>query len=257
MFVYRIVNMINGKCYVGKTTQSLECRIERHLDGKGSQLVSQAINKYGRDNFRSEILEELLTIEELNLREMFWIKHYDSVSPNGYNLTVGGDGGDTWTLLPIERRLEIIQKNRERLVTPETRLKMRLSSPWLGIGFFAGKTHTEEAKRRQGENRRGSKNGMFNKNHTPETCEKIRAKAQGRPNPNKGKTWDEISDNAEEIRKKISENHADVSGDKNPFYNKSHSEEQREKWSRERKGRPWSKARREAYNKKHKKENLE
>jgi hypothetical protein len=55
------------------------------------------MRKYGIDNFLFEVVEEC-SLEELNNREKYWIKYYDSHNPlNGYNLTDGGN-----TSLPVK-----------------------------------------------------------------------------------------------------------------------------------------------------------
>ena len=94
--IYRHVNKINGKCYIGITCQRwVRCRWGN--DGHGYNQPGQknfwaAIVKYGWDNFDHEILEVGIdTPEEANTREKYWIKFYDSFR-NGYNATVGGSG---------------------------------------------------------------------------------------------------------------------------------------------------------------------
>ena len=53
------------------------------------------MNKYGINNFSFEIIEECKK-NELSEKEKYWINYYNSTSPNGYNLTKGGDGGNTF-----------------------------------------------------------------------------------------------------------------------------------------------------------------
>lgn len=53
------------------------------------------MTKYGIDNFDFEIIEEC-DKSMLSEREKYWIQFYDSMVPNGYNLTNGGDGGNTF-----------------------------------------------------------------------------------------------------------------------------------------------------------------
>ena len=90
-YVYSITNNINGKKYVG-----LHKSTEFDPDYWGSgKLIHQAYNKYGKENFTREILEWALTYEELQEKEKYWIKSLDTYE-NGYNLTLGGDGGVTW-----------------------------------------------------------------------------------------------------------------------------------------------------------------
>ena len=89
--IYKITNLIDGKVYVGQTRQKLKKRISHHKK-HNPHYLGHAIKKHGWENFKVEILEECETPEKLNERETFWIKKLNCQSPNGYNLTNGGDG---------------------------------------------------------------------------------------------------------------------------------------------------------------------
>ena len=52
-------------------------------------MIDKAIQKYGAHNFWYEILES--QIEDYNEKEVYWIKKYNSVKPNGYNIQTGGE----------------------------------------------------------------------------------------------------------------------------------------------------------------------
>lgn len=96
-YIYKIVNSVNDKIYVGKTTISAEHRWEQHKKccGKKRNYKSHlydAMEKYGVDNFSIEEIEECDN-SILNKREMYWIKRLDS-KRNGYNITIGGDGNN-------------------------------------------------------------------------------------------------------------------------------------------------------------------
>lgn len=85
-FIYKITNLINGKIYIGLTTRIVETRWKEHL--RGSQEIDNAIVEYGKDNFIIETIEEC-SEEEVDDREIYWIKYYNSYN-DGYNRTLGG-----------------------------------------------------------------------------------------------------------------------------------------------------------------------
>lgn len=94
--IYIIRNSINEKVYIGQTIMSLEDRWKTHLKPsvskqRGNYKIYNAMNKYGKENFYCEILEDDIPIEELNNKEIYYIEKYDSFE-NGYNSTKGGDG---------------------------------------------------------------------------------------------------------------------------------------------------------------------
>ena len=86
-FVYITTNLINGKQYVGSHNGQKEGYM-----GSGV-LILKAIKKYGPKNFRREILEENLSIEESRLNEEKYIKKYNTLQPNGYNISPTGGLG--------------------------------------------------------------------------------------------------------------------------------------------------------------------
>jgi len=90
--VYKIINSVNDKIYVGQTTMKLVRRLYFHQKNlTGKSIITKAINKHGIENFSIVIIEEMGN-ELLNEREIYWIKTLNSKIPNGYNLTDGGSG---------------------------------------------------------------------------------------------------------------------------------------------------------------------
>lgn len=89
------------------------------------------MNKYGIDNFSFEIIEECRK-DELSEKERYWINYYNSTAPCGYNLTKGGDGGNTFQYR-TEEEMEI------------TREKIRSATSGSNNGFY-GKNHSEQTK---------------------------------------------------------------------------------------------------------------
>lgn len=99
MIIYKTTNKINNKSYIGQTIKSLNERISTHLyyvnDGS-NYLFHKAIRKYGKENFIWEIICECNSKKELNEKEKFYIKFYNTKTPKGYNLTDGGEGMVGW-----------------------------------------------------------------------------------------------------------------------------------------------------------------
>ena len=94
-FIYKIINDINDKVYIGKTLSSIEKRFQEHKKDSSrfhaeNRPLYQAMNKYGCEHFQIELVEEA-PLEKLSQQEMYWITFYDSYK-NGYNATKGGDG---------------------------------------------------------------------------------------------------------------------------------------------------------------------
>lgn len=92
--LYRIINMKNGKSYIGKTYQNIYDRLQKHLSNantKRDTVIAQAIHKYGPESFTMEILGVFPEgiIEE---KEVEYIKLYDTYNKSGYNSTIGGEG---------------------------------------------------------------------------------------------------------------------------------------------------------------------
>lgn len=92
--IYIIRNTINTKVYIGQTTKSVRLRFLNHLSAarRGKDyVIGKAIRKYGEENFYVETLEECLK-SELNEREIYYIKFYNSTNPKfGYNMSKGGN----------------------------------------------------------------------------------------------------------------------------------------------------------------------
>lgn len=93
-FIYKIINDINDKVYIGKTEKTVEQRFKEHCRTSyrpevGKRPLYAAMNKYGIEHFKVETIEETNNPEE---REQFWIKKYNSYGSTGYNATKGGDG---------------------------------------------------------------------------------------------------------------------------------------------------------------------
>ena len=88
--IYIIKNDINKKVYIGQA-KNAKTRFQGHCkpSSANNEIIGRAINKYGREHFWYEILEH--NVENYNEREKYWIKKYNCIVPNGYNLSNGGE----------------------------------------------------------------------------------------------------------------------------------------------------------------------
>ena len=96
--IYLLRNLSDGKVYIGKSI-NLEKRLKEHKlslarGDHHNNYLQNAWNKYGENSFEIEILFNSDSHEELNEKEIYFIKLYKSNDLNyGYNLTSGGEGG--------------------------------------------------------------------------------------------------------------------------------------------------------------------
>lgn len=88
VYIYAIYFPTSKKYYIG-ITNNLERRMRQHF--KSGHLVCRALWKY--DNWQIIVLHTCKTYEEAFRIEIEEIRNFNSVAPNGYNLTAGGEGG--------------------------------------------------------------------------------------------------------------------------------------------------------------------
>lgn len=125
MIVYKITNKINGKSYIGQTTESLSKRWARHCrSGSHCTALKNAIKKYGKENFKIEIIFKTNLVDELNKNESHFINYFNSLVPNGYNMNTGGFNP---------------------MAVPETRAKLSAINSGSNHPMF-GKHHSKESK---------------------------------------------------------------------------------------------------------------
>ena len=156
-FVYLTTNLINGKQYVGDHSSN-DLNSTKTINYLGSgKCFNNAKIKYGKENFKKEILEYFPTKEEAFNAQEKYIKEYNTLTPNGYNISPKGGNKvkgchSEETLLKM--RMSMLGKNKGK-------------TPWLG------KHHSEESKRKNSESHRG-KATFLGKHHSEESKQKNR-----------------------------------------------------------------------------------
>jgi group I intron endonuclease len=195
--IYLIINNINNKMYVGQTKHSIECRFREHQQPSKKTAITQAIQKYGKENFTIELLEEC-NIHNLDERETFYIEKYNSYK-EGYNNTIGGGSQYISHTPEVKQKLSIAAKgklvgDKNPAKRPEVRKKISESQKRrVENGEWKSPTeggHTQEALEKMRENqpdRSGKNNSRYGVKMSEETKQKIREKqlaAQARKRKN-------------------------------------------------------------------------
>jgi group I intron endonuclease len=202
--LYLITNNINGKQYIGQTIRKLSHRYAEHCSSviaKGS-LIQRAIHKYGKDNFTMVLIQTCNSQEELDKAEIDAIIKYNTQSPNGYNLSLGGKGGskslETRAKMRIANKRPHKEETKRKLryintgKTLSDATKKKISETLKRNGHRKGAPFTEEHKRNIGKASRG-------RQFSPESIQLISEKLSGENNPNFGKK------RSDEYKQKMSE----------------------------------------------------
>jgi group I intron endonuclease len=159
-YIYLITNKVSGKQYVGQTIcKDVEKRWRQHkkCDGKTiGRYLQAAYNKYGIDNFKFQIIC-ICFDEDCNKFEEDYIKKFNTLVPNGYNLREGGMNSKQH---PESIKLRA-DKNRGKVYGPLS----------------------DSTKKKLSEGRLGNKNPNFGKIITKERKAKLSASMK--------KVWDE------------------------------------------------------------------
>ena len=160
--VYRIVNNINGKIYIGSSIH-VNKRLEEHKNTLKNNNhhnihLQRAWNKYGEESFSFEIIETTeVDINILRQREQYWMDYYKSYDLNiGYNISHSAIGNSGY---------EISEEAKEKIRKKTTG----------ELNHFYGKHHTEETKKKMSENHADVSGG----NHpraTPVLCIELNIK---------------------------------------------------------------------------------
>ena len=160
-YIYKLINTVNNKVYVGQTIQNLCTRMYGHRHAKaGSRHLVRAIRKYGFDVFRIDILEECAN-DSLDDREIYYIRKLNTTNPAiGYNMTEGGSVNRN----PSEEiRKKMSDTRRGRKLSEEHRLAISAA--------LRGREFTDEWKQKIRDAKA---------NVSEETCQKISKAHKGR-----------------------------------------------------------------------------
>lgn len=195
-FIYITTNLINGHKYIGKHHGALN---DSYL-GSGT-LLKQAIQKYGKENFKKEILYISQNEKENSQKEKEFIKVFNAVKDkNFYNIHEGGDGGNTIAGWTEERRIAYSQKLSEQRkgeknsrygvhLTEETKNKIRQNRD-------TSYMQTDEYRKNMSIAVSGEKNGMYGRHHTEKSKKLMSEHSKGLASGEKNGMYGKSKDNA-------------------------------------------------------------
>ena len=244
-YIYLIIDLTNWKKYVGQHHYHIEGQLDPNYHGSGH--IIKMIYKKRPETLKEVYLKTCYSQEELDECEKYYIKLFNTLYPNGYNLTEGGNGG-----VPSE-------ETRRKLSEAKKGLQSGEKNPMFGKhhseetkqkigGVHKGKHISEEQKKKLSVALKGrimsdehkKKIGEANKgkHHTEESKKKMSEAKKGLQSGEKHPMFGKH--HSEETKKKMSQNHYDCSGEKNPMFGKKLSEETKKKMSNAKKGKPMS-----------------
>ncbi|MBO7212369.1 MAG: hypothetical protein J6V44_15385 [Methanobrevibacter sp.] len=166
-YIYMTTNLIDGRKYIGQK-KSDKFLHEKYL-GSG-KILKQAIEAYGKENFKVELLCECESKEELDEMEIYYIKfYYAQTSRKYYNICKGGQAG------PGGPRF------KDHHHTEETKQKMSESRKGEKNSNYGNRwTQSDELKALHSKISSGEGNGMFGKKHSNNTKKLIGEQNLGR-----------------------------------------------------------------------------
>ena len=185
--IYKHTCNVNNLSYIGKTKDTIENRLYNHLKSKKNSHFSNALKKYGVENFTSVILEKNISDNNVNKREKYWIKYYDTF-PHQFNKTEGGDGGNCrhnykHNTKEHNKKISVWHKDKVTVIIKATGEKVKVSREEfinnrnLYLGITEGIKKTKEHKQKISESLKG-------KNLSKNTKKKISESLKGAKNPN-------------------------------------------------------------------------
>lgn len=182
----------NGKVYIGITCQKPKYRFANGNGYKECKHFFNAIQKYGWENIKHEIIETGLTVEEASEKEKYYIRLYDSINPEkGYNLTDGGISG-----FNVSAQTRILKSKNSKKMWESDEYRRAFTARMRGPNNpLYGKTMSEESRRKISEAKKGKPHGPMSE-ETKKKLSEIRKK-QGNFRLGKKHT--------EETKRKISE----------------------------------------------------
>jgi len=150
--IYKITNCINQKLYIGLTINDAETRFKKHksmIYSNGCSALYEAFKKYGVENFIVETICFSSNKKELMSLEKHYISELNAVSPNGYNLTSGGEN----CKVTDETKKKISKALKGRKIKWAEKVSIGVKKLWEDEEYKT--KQTEQRKQKRGKYRDG------------------------------------------------------------------------------------------------------
>jgi group I intron endonuclease len=205
-YIYKTLNLINKKCYVGFHVTNKEYDKDTYF-GSGC-LLKKAIKKYGIENFVKGIIE-YVNVENWKEKETFWIiKMKSHTSQWGYNQTYGGEGS-LGRIVKKESKQKSSKTNKGKHTGKNNPMYGKsVYQLWIEKYGIKEANRLKELKRQKlSKSQKGEKNGFFGKTHTKEKKEQWKRERKGK----------HLS---EEHKSNIKKTHPNYKGENHPNFGK-------------------------------------
>ena len=190
-FIYKTTCLVNGKIYIGQHVLYNDDRDNKYI-GSGV-IFLKALKKYGKENFKREILRYCNSQKELNVWEYVYIKKYNAQNPEiGYNIA----GGDVSSSVGNPAKTDVVKEKIRKALSGKgnpnfnkkwsDKKRKQMEEMFQNNHPMKGKHHSEATKKAWSEKRRG-KNPF--EHLTDEEREKIYEKTRGKNNAMFGSTF--------------------------------------------------------------------
>ena len=185
--IYRIRNKLNGKYYVG-SSKDIKRRLAEHRwlleSGNDSCILQSAWDKYGKENFEFEIIEEIHgSREDLFREEQMYL---DEGFANGilYNISIDAASALSGILSENHPRGMLGKHHTEesKIRIRESNLKTWTSEKRKELGKIISRRWSQERRAEQSRRISGGANPMYGKKHTEE-WKRNHAETMARPYP--------------------------------------------------------------------------
>ena len=214
-YIYLITDTTNGMKYTGKHHYHIEGQLDPNYHGSG--VIIKNIYRKRPETLKEEYIKTCYSEEEMCSDEQYYINFYDTLWPNGYNLTEGGDG-----VLPSEESRRKMSESHKGKVPPNKGIPM-----------------SEEQKKKLSEINKGKVPPNKGKHHTEESKKKMSESHKGLQTGEKHPFFFFFL--SEETKKKLSDSLMGLqAADTHPMFGKHHTEESKKKISEKQKGKKLS-----------------